>query len=124
MKEVVKNCFANLAKLSLSNSFFGVMANLILLLKNFQTILYTFKHFSRSVPRQQCRQVPYQECHDVPRPVCRKVPHQKCEHFPRHDCVSVPRQHCQNVPNKQCKTVPKEACAQKCENAYWCKVCY
>ncbi len=80
--------------------------------------------FSRSVPRQECHQVPYQECRDVPRRVCASVPRNKCQHFPRQDCVSVPRQHCRNVPNKQCKTVPKEACAQKCENAYWCKVCH
>ena len=31
--------------------------------------------------------------------------------------------HCEKVPDKKCELVVKENCVQKCENAYWCKIC-
>ena len=48
---------------------------------------------------------------------------QECHPYPRQVCDTIYKKHCEKVPDKECELVVKENCVQKCENAYWCKIC-
>ena len=48
---------------------------------------------------------------------------QECHSNPRQVCDTIYKKHCEKVPEKNCEVVVKENCVQKCENAYWCKIC-